>query len=53
METKNYLKERVALLEKENQFLKDKLKGKKPKKLKLKAWKPKTEEDKLLEAISK
>ena len=48
METKKFLKERVAFLEKENQFLKDKLKGKKPKKLKLKAWKPKTEEDKLL-----
>ena len=48
METKKYLKERVALLEKENQFLKDQLKGKKHKRLKLKAWKPKTEEDKLL-----
>ena len=48
METKKYLEERVALLEQENQFLKDKLKEKKSKKLRLKAWKPKTEEDKLL-----
>jgi hypothetical protein len=51
MENKKYLKERVDLLEKEVLSLKNELKGKKtkkPKKLKLSAWIPKTDEDNLL-----
>lgn len=48
METKKYLKDRVSVLEQEVQFLKDQLNDKKPKKLQLKAWIPKTAEDELL-----